>query len=83
MLIMKFQQGHGFTTAGTFKWVVTEGGSDTLAPAVERKIAFVFLLAKVVQGNLHYLTYLVSTKKQIKFHMHWDVGNIQQDMLNY
>ena len=42
MLIIKFQQGHGFTTAGTFKWVVTEGGSDTLAPAVERKIAFVF-----------------------------------------
>lgn len=42
MLIMKFQQGHGFTTAGTCKRVVTEGGSDTLAPAVERKISFVF-----------------------------------------
>lgn len=37
MVVVKFHEFHAGTAAGAFKRVMTEGGEDTVPPAVERK----------------------------------------------
>lgn len=44
MVVVKFHEFHAGTAAWAFKRVITEGGEDTAAPAVERKKYPVLLL---------------------------------------